>query len=81
MTQKELEALADLHDEVFYFYLHDRLSETLNNMIGCKDEALLRQLQGRAQMLADLIGEIEKADEKRAGRSEIPIPVDNRHRF
>jgi hypothetical protein len=81
VTQKELTALADLHETDFSTYLQGRLNEVLGNMINCKDAELLRQLQGRAQMLADLMNEIVKADETRAGRTLPKLPVENRNRF
>ena len=81
MTQREIEALAELRDSPVESYLTAKLHKVFDIMVHCKDEITLRHLQGQSQMLRDLIDEIHEADEKLAGRAASPPPVENRHKF
>jgi len=80
MNNQDANTLADLHGTPYFDWLGRKINEILGNMIYCSDTDALRQVQGKAQMLSELISEIQKANDTRANRTASP-PIANRHRF
>ena len=59
-----LRELHDLQDTKVLEYLTDKLEETKTQLINAQEESTLRTLQGRAQMLFEIISTIEQAHSK-----------------
>lgn len=80
MTLQDTNILADIHGTPYFELLGKRLNEVLGNMIYCSDTDSLRNQQGKAQMLSELITEIQVAEDKRINRT-LSSPIENRNRF
>ena len=79
-TQQDTNMLADMHGTPYFEFLGRRLNDVLANMIYCSDADALRNQQGKAQMLSELITDIQIAEDKRANRPGSPY-IENRNRF
>lgn len=56
-----LSELNDLNETKVYEYFTDRLNEIKGQLISCQEETKLRILQGKAQMLSEIITQINSA--------------------